>query len=160
MDEQNKKKMAMDHMPTGRFGVCTKDESGQVVGFLDNWVQQVSVDPILISLSLKDSHPAYKSITEGSLFTVNIVGEHDKSYLKYFWKCDFPQENPFRYIPYQFTEAGAIVIVGSKSCLLAKKKDIYRPGDHSIVIADVLSTYVLENHSRPVVHLHRSGKDF
>lgn len=159
--KMDQKAVAVGHIPSGLFIVCAKDEKNQKIdGYLASWVQQVSFDPLLVSLSIRPGRPAYQSITDGGIFTINVVGEHDRNFLKHFWKGYDPQLNPFDEIPFRETEKGGIIIEKSKSVMECVLHSKFRPGDHDLVIANVLASYVLEEKAKPWVHIRKTGLDY
>ena len=158
---EDTKAQAVGHIPSGLFIICSVDEgTKRMDGFLGSWVQQVSFDPLLISLCIKPGRPAYEHIKSGNPFSINIVGEHDKSYLKHFWKGYDPQTNPFSEIAHSVTEEGALIIDGAKSAMVCKLTSISKPGDHEVVIAEVVSSQVADEKAKPIVHIRKSGLDY
>ena len=152
---------AVGHIPSGLFIVCALDESsGQIDGFLASWVQQVSFEPLLVSLGIKPGRPAYDLIKAGKTFTINVVGDHDKNYLKHFWSGYDPDKNPFSELPHQTREDGAVIMEQAKSTIVCKLKDSHQPGDHEIVIADVLDSVVSHTDATPTVHIRKSGLSY
>ena len=150
---------AIGHIPSGLFIVAT-NVGGKKEAYLASWVQQVSFDPLLISIAISKERPGYEEILSGSLFTVNVVGEHEMSYLKYFWSGYDPSDPPFDKIEHNLTEAGGIVIKEAKSVLECRLKEKVHPGDHEIIIAEVLSSYTLNEGASIKVHTRPSGLDY
>ena len=150
---------AVGHIPSGLFIVCAmKKETKHHDGFLGSWIQQVSFDPLLVSLCVKSGRPAAEQILNGDIFSINVVGEHDKSYLKHFWAGYGPEKQPIReLIPHTHTDDGAIVFTGAKSVMVCRKVSASQPGDHHLVIAEVLESIVHEQKSPSMVHLRKSG---
>lgn len=159
MSDNEKKASAVGHIPSGLFIVCAKD-GDRIDGFLGSWVQQVSFEPLLISLCIKPGRPASDKILAGETFTVNIVGDHDKNYLKHFWSGYDPEKNPFSEIPHSTNEHGGVVIEAAKSVVTCKLKQALEPGDHQLVIAEVLDSAVHEVEAKPMVHVRKSGLSY
>jgi len=149
------------HIPSGLFIVSVKDEvHGTIDGYLASWIQQVSFSPLMISLAIKPGRPAYDLIKAGKVFCVNIVGEHDKTYLRHFWKGYDPLNNPFQEIPHVIGENGGVILSGAKSSLECKLMSSISPGDHEVVFAEVLSSYSMNDEARPMVHIRKSGASY
>ena len=148
---------AVGHVPSGLFIVCTKDGEN-LDGFLASWIQQVSFSPLLIGLAVKPGRRPYEAITAGKIFTVNIVGEHDTQYMRHFWSSY--DESPFGQIPHQISDNGGILIEAAKSVIECKLHSQFCPGDHQLVFAEVLASYVFNSEARPKVHLRKSGLDY
>lgn len=152
---------SVGHIPSGLFIVAVQDASSNVIdGYLASWVQQVSFNPLIISLAIKPGRPAYDLIKSGSTFAINVIGDHDKSYLKHFWKGYDPASNPFSELPHERGEHGGVILKQAKSAFECKLISSQKPGDHDIVFAEVVSSYVMNEEAKPLVHIRKSGADY
>ncbi len=154
---------AVAKIPSGLFIVCTKsskNDDAVLDGYLASWIQQVSFSPMLITLAVKQGRPSFDSIMEGEPFTVNIVGEHDKSFLKHFWKGYDPNNNVFKEVPHSISQSGEIILTGALSHFTAKKVSSSKPGDHHLVVAEVISGELLVQETKPNVHIRKSALDY
>ncbi len=158
---QSDKAASVGQIPSGLFIVTVHHEANQVTdGYLASWIQQVSFDPLLISLAIKPGRPAYDLIKAGHPFAVNIVGDHEKGYLKHFWKGYDPAQNPFSEIPYFIGENQGLIIESAKAALECVMVSSVKPGDHEVIFAEVKSSYSLNLESKPMVHLRKSGTSY
>ena len=150
------------HIPSGLFIVCSPDagREGRWDGFLASWVQQVSFDPLLVSLCIKDGRPCAHHILEGGPFSINTLGNDHKGVLKHFWSGYDQDKNPFSVISHKTGEAGELVLEQSRSTLLCQKVSSSKPGDHHVVIAKVLKSLVTHGDVPSMVHLRKSGLDY
>lgn len=155
------KATSVGHIPSGLFIVAVSHPNeGIIDGYLASWVQQVSFSPLLISLAIKPGRPAYDLIKAGGVFAVNICGDHDKSYMKHFWKGYDPQNNPFSVLPHTLGEHGGVVLNQAKSAIECRMVSAQNPGDHEVIFAEVLASYVLNEEAKPLVHVRKSGADY
>jgi flavin reductase (DIM6/NTAB) family NADH-FMN oxidoreductase RutF len=155
------KKVAVGHIPSGLFIVTVQDPSLKTIdGYLASWIQQVSFEPMMVSLAIKPGRPAFDLIMKGLPFSINIVGDHDKSYLKHFWKGYDPNQSPFGEIPYEIGEHGGVLLTQAKSSIECKLVSSIVPGDHQIIFAEVLASYIHSEESRSFVHIRKSGADY
>lgn len=155
------KEVAVGHIPAGFFIVCCKDPTTQKIdGFLASWVQQAGFEPLLISLAVKPGRPAYEQIISGRPFSINIVGEQNRSLLKYFWKGYDPTENPFNEISYSEPLPGVIVLQEAKAVMAVQLHSHVRPSDHDIVFAEVIGSYLIQPDIKSLVHLRKSGNEY
>lgn len=150
---------AVGHIPSGLFIVCSKNDE-HIDGYLGSWVQQVSFKPMLVSLAIRPGRPAYDLIQSKNIFTINVVGEHERGFLKHFWSGYDKDKNPFSEIDYQESENGGIIFNQAKSVIECRMVDKYVPGDHELIIAEVLNSYVLDDQAKPHVHIRKSGHDY
>jgi flavin reductase (DIM6/NTAB) family NADH-FMN oxidoreductase RutF len=154
------KASAVGHIPSGLFIICNKNqETSQIDGFLGSWVQQVSFSPLLVALCIKPGRPASDAIIAGEVFTINVVGEHNKKYLKHFWSGYDPEKSPFEELEYT-DHNGSISLNESMSTITCKMTNTISPGDHNIIIAEVISSNINEENTKPMVHIRKSGLDY
>ena len=147
---------AVGKIPSGLF-IVVAEADGQIDGFLGSFIQQVSMDPLRISLALKPGRPAYDRIAGGGRFSVNVVGEHETGYLRHFWSGYDPEKNPFAEIAHKTTEEGAIVLEDALAAMECIRCDRFEVGDHELVIADVVACHTLQPEGRPHVHVRKHG---
>lgn len=150
---------SVGHIPSGLFIVAVQGPEG-IDGYLSSWVQQVSFNPLMISLAIKPGRPAYDLIKSGKSFSINIIGDHDKSYLKHFWKGYDPSNNPFDSLPHHVGNHGGIILDQAKSAIECQIFESLAPGDHDIVFAKVLASHVINEEAKPLVHIRKSGTDY
>lgn len=155
------KAKAVGHIVSGLYIVCAQDEkTGKACGFLASWIQQVSFDPLLISMAIKPSRPGYSHITGGQVFTINVVGDHDDTCLKDFCKGYDPEFSPFNKLQLIQGEAGGIILASSRSAMECLCRERHTPGDHDLVIAEVLNSYILSANSMSRVHFRETGRTY
>lgn len=166
MPHSNEKDMkkyaeAVGHIPSGLFIVTTVNpKNNHIDGYLASWVQQFSFKPLLIAFASNPSRPGYESIVAGEIVTLNIVADQDSQYLKHFWKGYPSGEGPFAEIPHHKTSHGGIVIDAAKSAIECKMVQKIRPGDHDIIIAEVIDSTSNNQEAKPKVHIRKNGLDY
>ena len=155
-DDQITRAGAVGKIPSGLFIVVARDGE-KIDGFLGSFVQQVSMEPLRISLAVKPGRPAYEMIQEQKLFTVNVVGDHDSSYLKHFWRGYDPEQSPFDELAHHDGPEGGLVLDAALAAMECRLCESIKPGDHDLVIADVLSSTVLQGDAKPLFHTRKHG---
>lgn len=159
--KNEEKAVSVGHIPSGLFIVTAKDENGKIDGYLASWVQQISFEPLKLTLAVKPGRPAYDCIKAGTVFTINVVGENDKQFMRHFWSGYDPEKNPFdKDVKWSEGENGGILIPAARSAIECKLSESIKPGDHELIIADVLASYNFNSDSQSVVHMRKSGKDY
>ena len=151
--------MAAGKIPSGLFIVATKNDN-KIDGFLGSLIQQISFEPLLVALAIKPGRPAYDSIMAKNTFTINIAGDHDKSYMKLFWKGYDASDNPFDQLQITETENNGIILNAAMAALDCCLIDTLKPGDHQLVIAKVLKCYTLNTESKPLTHIRKNGLSY
>jgi flavin reductase (DIM6/NTAB) family NADH-FMN oxidoreductase RutF len=157
----NDKADAVGHIPSGLFIVAVQDQTtGMIDGFLASFIQQISFNPMMVSLAIKPGRPAYELIKSGRKFAINVIGDHDKSYLKHFWKGYDPAQNPFKELPHEIGQNGGIILTQAKSAIECEMTEGCKPGDHEVIFARVLASYGMATEAKPLVHVRKSGSDY
>lgn len=146
-------------IPSGLFIVCARRD-GAIDGYLASFIQQVSFDPLLLAMAVRPGRPAYDVIKSGAPFSINIVGDHDRDYLRHFWSGYDPAKNPFAEIRHRIEESGTVTIEGAKAVIEARLVGSSQPGDHELLIVEVLGSRILAAGAKPMVHLRKSGLDY
>ena len=155
------KAAAVGLIPSGLFIIAVQDLTTQSMdGYLASWVQQVSFNPMLVSFAIKPGRPAYDLIKAGHPFAINVVGDHDKSFLKHFWKGYDPTQNPFHEIPNHLGEMSGLILDQAKAAIECVMVSSTKPGDHEVIFAEVKASHLMNTESKPVVHIRKSGTDY
>ncbi|MBF0196548.1 MAG: flavin reductase family protein [Planctomycetes bacterium] len=144
----------------GGMYIVTAGSGDNVDGFLASWVQQASFSPLLITIAIKPGRPCYDHIIKDKYFTLNSVGTAHSHIVKPFWKGYDPDDNPFNSLAHKETEKGGVILNEAASALEAEVKEIYLPGDHDIVIAEVVKCHTIDKESTPMHHIRKSGLSY
>jgi flavin reductase (DIM6/NTAB) family NADH-FMN oxidoreductase RutF len=152
---------AVGLIPSGLFIVAVYDPKTQATdGYLASWIQQVSFNPLIVALSIKPGRPAYELIKAGNPFAINIVGDHEKSFLKHFWKGYDPAVNPFNELPHHLGEFKGLILDQAKAALECVMSESVKPGDHEVIFAEVKASHIMHTESKPMIHIRKSGADY
>ena len=155
------KAVAVGQIPSGLFIVAVQDPASNTIdGYLASWIQQVSFEPLMLSMAIKPGRPAYDLIKSGKPFAVNVVGDHDKTFLKHFWKGYDAADNPFSTIPYEIGENGGVLLKQAKSAMECRLVSAAQPGDHEVFFVSVLSSYQFSEEGKPMTHIRKSGASY
>lgn len=161
MSDKTKKSQAVGDIPSGFFIITVQNRKDDCLeGYLASWVQQLSFSPLLVSLAIKPDRPGYSQIVNKDVFTINIIGEDDKSCLKHFWKGYSPDNNPFSQIETKISSDGGVTITSARSAIHCRMVDKIQPGDHDIIIAEVIDSEIIHPESTTSIHLRKSGLDY
>ena len=148
---------AVGDIPSGLFIVTVLGKDGSMDGFLASFVQQVSFNPLRIAIAMKPERMIYEQICNGNIFTLNIVGTHKKDIMKLFWNGY--DENPFLKLDHTIVDGG-VILGDSKSSIVCKMVEKYSPGDHDLIIGDVLACFDNNKDSKSLVHLRKDGSTY
>ena len=158
---QYDKAAAVGFIPSGLFIVAVYDQKTKISdGYLASWIQQISFSPLMVGLAIKPGRPAYELIKAGNPFAINIVGEHDKSFMKHFWKGYDPAQNPFMELPHHFGKFNGLLLDQAKAAIECVMTSSIQPADHEIIFAEVKASHIMNIESKSMVHLRKSGTEY
>ena len=113
-----------------------------------------------MAVACKADRKGYDAIIKGNTFTLNVVGDKDTKFMKYFWSGYDEDKNPFNELEHTVSENDGIIISAAKSVIECKMISKIVPGDHEIIIAEVIGSYVLNEESSVKTHVRKSGLDY
>ncbi len=119
--------------------VVTTELAGQVYGITVSSFSSLSVDPVLILVSLADSNQLPGMIRESGRFAVSILAADQEDVSRYFatsGRAPAPAFDPS--IPVEAWVTGAPLIAGAIAQLDCSLHEAVPGGDHTIVIGKVL----------------------
>lgn len=119
--------------------VVTTELAGQVYGITVSSFSSLSIDPMLILVSLADSNQLPRLIREAGRFAVSILASDQEPVSRYFatsGRSPAPAFDPA--IPVESWVTGAPLIAGAVAQLDCSLHQAVPGGDHTIVIGNVL----------------------
>ena len=150
---------AVGRIPSGLF-IVTAGTDRELDGYLASWIQQVSFAPLMVSVAIKPGRPCHDAIIKSGHFAINIIGKKGASVLKHFWKGYDPHSNPFANLEYEWASHGGVLLKQAMCALECQVKEVLTPGDHQIILADVLRCHMLDASDENMVHVRKSGLDY
>lgn len=146
-------------IPSGLFIITVTDGESKE-GFLASWIQQVSFDPLMISIAIEPERPVLERIREVDCFCVNIVGHQNNGLLKPFWGGAREGVNPLDAVETLVTPRGNVLLNDSMASLECELRDTFTAGDHVIVIGEVVETHLLKPEDKPMTHVRKTGASY
>lgn len=151
-------KAVMSRWVTG-ISVITTVYEGEVQGFTANSFASVSIDPLLISMSVAKSLYAGDLIQKSGTFAVNILTSDQIEWGKLFAGMYKDRENRFENIVYSTTETGCPIlpgVFGWLGCSVYKTVDV---GASTLVLGEVQEAGFSEE-GQPLAYFHRNWGTF
>ena len=136
------KKTALRKIPHGVYIVGVK-QGAQINAFTATWLTQVSFTPPLVAFGIrKDSH-SFEMIKQGRVFSVNLLGKHQKSVAKYFVKPAAVIGEKLREVRHRPGTTGAPILEDAIAYVECEVREIANEhGDHAVVIGEVVEAGV------------------
>jgi len=142
------------HFATG-VTVITTAAGDQLHGMTANAVSSLSLDPVLVLICVDKTTHTHRVLTDGGVFTVNILGEHQEKLSRIFAKKSEPEAGTLRGQPFRIGESGAPILADCLAFVECRVANVFDGGDHSIFLGRVVSEGV-ESEMRPLL-FYRGG---
>ena len=137
--DENHLRNALRCFATGVTVITTRTTSGKLEGLTANSFTAVSLDPPLISWSLRRTAPSFESFCAANHFVVNVLSAEQHALCRHFAT---PSSDKFADIPFADGLHGAPVLTGSLATFECGTETTFEGGDHLIFIGRVLhATY-------------------
>lgn len=133
MDERHLRS-ALGRFATGVTVITTRTASGKLEGLTANSFAAVSLDPPLVSWSLKRTAPSLGNFLAAGHFTVNILSLDQHGLCRHFAT---PREHKFEDVAFDHGLHGAPVLAGSLATFECRTEATVEGGDHLIFIGRV-----------------------
>jgi flavin reductase (DIM6/NTAB) family NADH-FMN oxidoreductase RutF len=125
---------ALGRFATGVTIVTTRTPSGKREGLTANSFAAVSLDPPLISWSLKCAAPSFASFTDARHFAVNVLSADQRDLCSHFAT---PSHDKFADLDFEEGLHGAPILPGCIATFECRTENTFAGGDHLIFIGRV-----------------------
>lgn len=129
---------ALGCIPSGRF-VLTAEHEDRRAGMLVHWVQQVCIEPSMVSVAVAKGKPIMPLISESRKFALCQIGEDDKRMQRKFAQDSEPGDDPFLGFELRPSKLGSVPIMSGAlayfECELSCHMDV--EGDHDLFVGRV-----------------------
>ena len=146
-------KQVMGLFPTG-VTVVTSRLNGDVAGLTVNSFLSISLDPLMILVSINKTSSTHEVIRQSGRYTVSILAEGQDEVSTTF--AGAPCNERFKRVATFESPLGNPVVEGALAFLDAEVADARDEGDHTLFIGRVLEFKILNGDAKPLVY-HRSG---
>lgn len=126
---------ALGRFATGVTVITTRTASGKLEGLTANSFAAVSLDPPLISWSLRRSALSFAGFLGANHFAVNVLCAEQHALCRHFTT---PRLDKFEDIAFTEGVHGAPILVGSLATFECRTETTFEGGDHLIFIGRVI----------------------
>jgi len=145
----------------GRFAtgvtVVSVQENGKPHGMTVNAFCSVSLDPLLVLVSLDKSATTTDMLLRTDSFTVNILNEEQKNIAEQFAQSG-NENDRFSGIEYSLSEAETPVIADTLGSVTCNVSNVVDGGDHYIFIGEVISLDFNNDKEKPLLYFQGEFK--
>jgi flavin reductase (DIM6/NTAB) family NADH-FMN oxidoreductase RutF len=125
---------ALGQFPTGVTVVTARGRDDRHIGLTANSFTSVSLEPALVSWSLRRQSGLFDLFSEGAAFAVNVLGVSQAPLANHFAR---PSEDKFAGIEVSLGENGAPLLPGCVAYFECSNMGCHIEGDHGIFIGRV-----------------------
>ena len=127
---------AWGNYPTGVSVVTSIEPDGSVHGMAANGINSVSLDPLLVLVSVGHNRNSYPLIKDAGRFAINILSGEQRAIASHYASPAERRSADFD-VSFTFTESGAAFIDGSIASMDCRTVHEHVEGDHTIFIGAV-----------------------
>jgi flavin reductase (DIM6/NTAB) family NADH-FMN oxidoreductase RutF len=159
MSESDDLAGALGRVVSGLF-IVTARHGADETGMLVSWVQQCSFDPPQIVVAMNRQRAVLEWLKVGARFTVNIIGEHQRSFVSHFGKGFALGEPAFAGLNVIRDGKRAPVLADALASLDCEVvAHVSSGGDHELLIGRVHAGRV-QGEGRPTTHVRKNGLSY
>jgi len=140
----------------GVYVVTTRLED-RVNGMTAAWVSQVSLNPLLLMVSIAPARFSHDLIKESGVFAVNVLTQDQIDLGKRFGYQSGRRVDKFAGLTYITAATGAPILPQAHAYFDMKLVDTFPAGDHTLFVGEVVEAKILHPEIQPLVF---SKKDF
>ncbi len=133
--------------------ILTAEDGNTKAGMLASWVMQTGFEPPTISAALHPDREVYQIIEKTGRFTLNVISKENHGLMKAFSKYS-PEQ--FEQVTSTSTYCGIQLkdAIASLDCVVKQQVHVT---DHVLLVAEVVSSTMLQTNLEPMTHLRKSG---
>jgi flavin reductase (DIM6/NTAB) family NADH-FMN oxidoreductase RutF len=131
--------------------VVTTRVGDKINGMTAAWVSQVSLNPLLVMVSIAPPRYTYTLIKESGIFAINVLTGDQVEVAKRFGYKSGRKVDKFAGLEYLTAPSGAPVLPQAYAYLDLKLAHTYAAGDHSLFVGEVTDAKILHPESRPLI---------
>lgn len=144
-------KEAMSRFPGGVVIATTRDAAGKAWGFTASSFSSLSMEPLLILISLAKSAECHPAFISAQWFAISMLSAGDAATAMTFAKRG---TDKFASTNFETDAHGLPLVLSAVATLSCQRFEIYDGGDHSILIGRV-ETVCIGSIRSPMVYLNR-----
>ena len=131
--------------------VVTVRTKEKINGMTAAWVSQVSLNPLMLMVSIAPARHTHNLIKESGYFAINALTEDQVNIARHFGSKSGRTVNKFEGQSYSDTPKGSPVLEGALGYFECKLMDTFKAGDHTLFIGEVVTAKLLRDDKKPLI---------
>lgn len=128
--------------------VRTKDK---INGMTAAWVSQVSLNPLMLMVSIAPARHTHNLIKEAGYFAINVLMENQKDVARHFGFQSGRRVNKFEGRSYHDAKKGSPVLEDAFAFFECKLVETFKAGDHTLFVGEVTEARLLKEDKKPLI---------
>jgi flavin reductase (DIM6/NTAB) family NADH-FMN oxidoreductase RutF len=127
-----------------------------------NWVTQVSFEPKLLAVSIEQDAHTHELVSEGRVFTCNIIDREDRAIVRKFTKpVDVdPGARTLNGFPFHDGRTGAPILDQAVAYLDCEVREIVALGGHSLFVGEIVDAAFQRDEDTPVLRMEDTRMNY
>jgi flavin reductase (DIM6/NTAB) family NADH-FMN oxidoreductase RutF len=131
--------------------IVTTRTKGKVNGMTAAWISQVSMNPVLLMVSIAPARYTHGMIKESGYFAINVLSDGQEGLAQSFGFRSGRKHDKFQNIPYFDAPNGSPVLKDAMAFIECKLINDFSAGDHSLFIGHVVEAKLLQSDQEPLI---------
>jgi flavin reductase (DIM6/NTAB) family NADH-FMN oxidoreductase RutF len=131
--------------------IITVRTKERINGMTAAWVSQVSMNPLLLMVSIAPLRFSHNLIKESGYFAINVLDENTQHYGTVFGFKSGRKSDKFQGVSHFDAPNGSPVLSEALAFFECKVVDILGAGDHSLFIGEVTAAQLLKQDKEPLI---------
>jgi flavin reductase (DIM6/NTAB) family NADH-FMN oxidoreductase RutF len=131
--------------------VITVRSKEKINGMTAAWVSQVSLQPLMLMVSIAPARYTHGLIKESGYFAINALSEDQKDLAKHFGFKSGRMTDKFKGLSYFDALNGSPVLDVALAFFECKVADAFKAGDHTLFVGEVITARLLKGDKKPLV---------
>lgn len=120
-------------------------------GMTAAWISQVSMNPLMLMVSIAPARFTYGLIKESGYFAINVLGKGQEGLARTFGFKSGRKHDKFENVPYFDAPNGSPILRDAIAYFECRLADVFTAGDHSLFIGNVIEAKVLKGDEKPLI---------
>jgi len=134
----------------GVYIVTTRTKE-KVNGMTAAWLSQVSMNPVLLMVSIAPARYTHGLIKDSGYFAINVLSDGQEGLAQSFGFRSGRKHDKFQNVPYFDAPNGSPVLKDAMAFFECKLVDAFTAGDHSLFIGNVVEAKLLKSDQEPLI---------
>jgi flavin reductase (DIM6/NTAB) family NADH-FMN oxidoreductase RutF len=127
-------------IPYGLYIVGIRSgNNGDFNALVVSWMTQCSFDPPLVMIAIRRGTRSYDLVKKGEAFSINLIDKRDRRLVKEMVKPADRVGDKLGKVAHVEEDTGAPILRDAFSYIECKVREIYEPGDHVVVLGEVVN---------------------